>query len=482
MEKREYTINMKQALVAGGIAGTAVDTILYPLDTIKTRLQSKLGLYKAGSFRGIYSGITSVIIGSAPGASAFFVTYEFLKKGLINMEGNSNKSHNDYKLKYLPLIHMVAASGVPTEVIKQRMQTKQYHSTLFALRSIFQQEGIQGFYRGYLSTVINDIENMCIDDIPFTCIQFPLYEYLKVFTAQITNRSKIEPWEASICGSIAGGVAAGLTTPLDVVKTRVMLSAKNQIVHNYSGGVVDTFNRIIKEEGARKLFSGIGPRVLWISIGRIKIPRIDDEISSESIKYIDEFGKFVGDKSLKSILSSFDRSKYYLIEVSNNINNTNNKLSDVNNNNYNKSSTSSSYSPICKLIDKKSFNKKYFNENQNLSNGNNNNKVYKELKVSWKVREEVLSDTIDKATEFLKEGYDLNIVISHSRSVNSSKLVDVSGVIEKITNGIKDYAKVDEKSVEWTGGSVILKMENKIARHVDSGKNKGDIGDEDVGI
>nr|CAG8497257.1 13498_t:CDS:2 [Entrophospora candida] len=438
MEKREYTINMKQALVAGGIAGTAVDTILYPLDTIKTRLQSKLGLYKAGSFRGIYSGITSVIIGSAPGASAFFVTYEFLKKGLINMEGNSNKSHNDYKLKYLPLIHMVAASGVPTEVIKQRMQTKQYHSTLFALRSIFQQEGIQGFYRGYLSTVINDIENMCIDDIPFTCIQFPLYEYLKVFTAQITNRSKIEPWEASICGSIAGGVAAGLTTPLDVVKTRVMLSAKNQIVHNYSGGVVDTFNRIIKEEGARKLFSGIGPRVLWISIGRIKIPRIDDEISSESIKYIDEFGKFVGDKSLKSILSSFDRSKYYLIE-------------------------------------------KYFNENQNLSNGNNN-KVYKELKVSWKVREEVLSDTIDKAIEFLKEGYDLNIVISHSRSVNSSKLVDVSGVIEKITNGIKDYAKVDEKSVEWTGGSVILKMENKIARHVDSGKNKGDIGDEDVGI
>nr|CAG8493203.1 11869_t:CDS:2 [Entrophospora candida] len=419
MEKREYTINMKQALVAGGIAGTAVDTILYPLDTIKTRLQSKLGLYKAGSFRGIYSGITSVIIGSAPGASAFFVTYEFLKKGLINMEGNSNKSHNDYKLKYLPLIHMVAASGgeiaIPTEVIKQRMQTKQYHSTLFALRSIFQQEGIQGFYRGYLSTVFREI--------PFTCIQFPLYEYLKVFTAQITNRSKIEPWEASICGSIAGGVAAGLTTPLDVVKTRVMLSAK-QKCPNSKNVLIKTFYHQFKTNSLLR--------------GRIKIPRIDDEISSESIKYIDEFGKFVGDKSLKSILSSFDRSKYYLIE-------------------------------------------KYSNENQNLSNGNNN-KVYKELKVSWKVREEVLSDTIDKAIEFLKEGYDLNIVISHSRSVNSSKLVDVSGVIEKITNGIKDYAKVDEKSVEWTGGSVILKMENKIARHVDSGKNKGDIGDEDVGI
>jgi len=51
---------------AGGLAGTAVDTALYPLDTIKTRLQSRTGFYAAGGFRGIYSGLTAVIIGSAP--------------------------------------------------------------------------------------------------------------------------------------------------------------------------------------------------------------------------------------------------------------------------------------------------------------------------------------------------------------------------------------------------------------------------------
>ncbi len=45
-------------LIAGAFAGTTVDTILFPLDTIKTRLQAKQGFYKAGGFRNIYSGLS----------------------------------------------------------------------------------------------------------------------------------------------------------------------------------------------------------------------------------------------------------------------------------------------------------------------------------------------------------------------------------------------------------------------------------------
>lgn len=97
---------------------------------------------------------------------------------------------------------------------------------------------------------------------------------MKKSYAQATQRKQVDPWEAAICGSIAGGIAAGITTPLDVIKTRLMLSQRNATVgaagvpnSAYYSGIVPTFKRILAEEGPRALFSGIGPRVMWISIG-----------------------------------------------------------------------------------------------------------------------------------------------------------------------------------------------------------------------
>jgi hypothetical protein len=63
------------AYQAGGIAGTSVDVALFPIDTIKTRLQAPEGFLKAGGFRGVYNGIGAAAAGSAPGGTLTFSPY-----------------------------------------------------------------------------------------------------------------------------------------------------------------------------------------------------------------------------------------------------------------------------------------------------------------------------------------------------------------------------------------------------------------------
>ncbi|CAO3671978.1 hypothetical protein CU097_003535 [Rhizopus azygosporus] len=249
--KSKYQANLRQALMAGAVAGIAVDTVLYPLDTIKTRFQSKTGFRASGGFRGIYSGLLPAVVGSAPNASLFFVTYEAAKR----LMGASTSSNT-------PFTYMIAATfgeisactvRVPTEVIKQRMQIKQFNSTSSAITNVLRTEGILGFYRGFLPTVAREI--------PFTCIQFPLYEYFKT-TYGVYKHQHVEPYEAALMGSLAGGIAAAITTPLDVCKTRIMLSKTAK-----EASLVETMRKIMIEEGPKKLWAGVGPRVMWISIG-----------------------------------------------------------------------------------------------------------------------------------------------------------------------------------------------------------------------
>ncbi|KAM9186278.1 mitochondrial S-adenosylmethionine carrier protein isoform 3-T3 [Dugong dugon] len=182
------------SLVAGGVAGVSVDLILFPLDTIKTRLQSPQGFNKAGGFRGIYAGVPSAAIGSFPNAAAFFITYEYVK-WFLNTDSSSY---------LMPVKHMLAASAgevvaclirVPSEVVKQRAQVSASSGTFQIFTNILYREGIQGLYRGYKSTVLREI--------PFSFVQFPLWESLKALWSWRQDHV-VDSWQSAVCGAFAG--------------------------------------------------------------------------------------------------------------------------------------------------------------------------------------------------------------------------------------------------------------------------------------
>ena len=91
-----------------------------------------------------------------------------------------------------------------------------------------------------------------------------IYEKLKNAWGERQGH-KVDPWQGAICGSVAGVVAGSLTTPLDVAKTRLMLGVDaNGVPYKH---MTETLGRIYSEGGVRGLFSGLGPRCGWISLG-----------------------------------------------------------------------------------------------------------------------------------------------------------------------------------------------------------------------
>ena len=102
------------------------------------------------------------------------------------------------------------------------MQTSSYgtvaQSSFSVLRLVLRTQGWRGLYQGFGITTMREI--------PFTSLQFPLYEFLKRQLSIRVARKPLYAHEAALCGCIAGGVAAALTTPLDVLKTRVMLDLR----------------------------------------------------------------------------------------------------------------------------------------------------------------------------------------------------------------------------------------------------------------
>lgn len=78
--------------------------------------------------------------------------------------------------------------------------------------------------------------------------------------AQHLLRRDLEPWETIVVGAFSGGVAAVVTTPFDVMKTRMMTAPQGLPV---SMSMI-AFS-ILRQEGPLGLFKGAVPRFFWIA-------------------------------------------------------------------------------------------------------------------------------------------------------------------------------------------------------------------------
>jgi solute carrier family 25 S-adenosylmethionine transporter 26 len=227
---------MLRDFAAGATAGFAVDVALLPIDTIKTRLQSRQGFSAAGGLKNIYAGLAPAAACSVPSGAFFFTAYEETKR----LTGS-------WMLASVVGEAAACLVRVPCDTIKQRLQAGYAKSVREAFNAVRERQGVWGLYAAYTVTLSREL--------PFAAIQFGLLERCKVAFGD-------ELWKCAVYGSLCGAVAGAVTTPLDVAKTRVMLDEASR-----GHSMMAVLQRIAREEGPHKLFSGLTARVGFLSVG-----------------------------------------------------------------------------------------------------------------------------------------------------------------------------------------------------------------------
>lgn len=108
---------------------------------------------------------------------------------------------------------------VPGDVLKHRVQAYVYPSVGYAARDVYKREGLRGLYCGLGATLLRDV--------PEIVIQFSLYEMLQHWAHQACQGEGAGRPSSPVLshpvllGAAAGALSAGLTTPLDAVKTQL---------------------------------------------------------------------------------------------------------------------------------------------------------------------------------------------------------------------------------------------------------------------
>ncbi|KTG42594.1 hypothetical protein cypCar_00000330 [Cyprinus carpio] len=149
-------------MTAGAVAGVLEHTVMYPVDSVKTRMQSLQPDPKA-QYRSVYGalkrivrtegllrplrGLNITVLGAGPAHALYFACYERIKRSLSDVIQNGGNSHI-------------------ANVVKQRMQmyNSPYRSLYDCVLTVSRKEGLAAFYRSYSTQLTMNI--------PFQAVHF----------------------------------------------------------------------------------------------------------------------------------------------------------------------------------------------------------------------------------------------------------------------------------------------------------------------
>ena len=280
-DDQQPSINALQESISGFVSGSVVSVaktiIKYPLDTATVRLQMPNTKYTLldlpALFDGSFDGITAPLLSNIQSSGVFFAVKDVTKSAL-----KSSSFGGDLPKWATTALAVGAAQPLywalrnPSEVIKTRLQVgaEGYYegmSTVDAFKLAINGTnggGVAELFRGYSENILYAY--------PADIIKFGAYEFLTELGKGKQNMKKkivVSPAEGAVYGALSTGIAQLVTTPLDVIRNRIMAAnggtekedACAATTITIKPSYIERLTTIAREEGIGVLFAGSFPRL-----------------------------------------------------------------------------------------------------------------------------------------------------------------------------------------------------------------------------
>jgi adenine nucleotide transporter 17 len=267
--------------VAGAVGGAISMTLTYPLVNLSTRAavatkhedvslkDAIVQTVKKEGLSGLYSGLESSLFGIALTNGIYYLFYEETRSQLIKRrtvqtgEGLSTSEG---------IIAGMIAGSITTTLTNPVWTVQAYQSTKVttnaegkvekptmgsAASDIIKQSGIKGLWRG-LGPALILVINPVIQYTTFERMVSLLLNYRakKAGAIAVATRSALSDRDLFVLGALSKLIATGITYPYLVVKSRLQVAS-----HKYKSSVTAVLE-ILKTEGLRGIYAGLGPKLL----------------------------------------------------------------------------------------------------------------------------------------------------------------------------------------------------------------------------
>lgn len=268
---------------AGCVAGSIEATATWPLEYIKTQMQSSRKIvissgpaaggvsapqpYKTiygglrytvrtTGFYSLYTGLTPTLLLSVPKVGIRFGTNQLVRNALRSPDGNVSMGAS-FTAGTLAGIAEAVLIVTPQETLKTKLINLNMRSVQ-GIKFILKNDGVSGLYLGLLSTSLKQGGSNGVR-----------FLFMSEWTRQLKGSpdAVLRPAESFMGGVFAGLLGVLTTQPFDVVKTRLQSFTKTPGKRNVQVSTAECFRQIVAKEGAGTLYAGTTARAARVLPG-----------------------------------------------------------------------------------------------------------------------------------------------------------------------------------------------------------------------